>query len=113
MADKIYYIVTQVKLYDDFKHIRRLRFPLDGEKDLCYRSRVSFSAFYSSKKRYNYEPSFKEGKYLWHCQREFDFNLSKQLGHVRELPIEELPDLWTLYKAIGYDYKNKKWINYG
>ena len=97
-------VVTEIDM-STYKHLRHLKFYLDGGKDFCYRSRVSFNAFAYSKHKYNQ----KRNKLLYYCTHETD-----RIGLSRldiRVPVVELDTLWDFYKFIGYDYKSKKWIS--
>ena len=100
------------------KLARRFLFDVDDGKDFCYRSRVSFSAFFHGTKQRNMRggawPNF---DVLYHQQdldcfqahlKIFEKSLGKPLPEGYDTLIE-LPNLWEFYKAIGWDYKTKKW----
>ena len=108
-------VATETDLKDD-KILRRIRFPLDGNKDsCCYRSRVSYEAFAHSLKRRCYKPSYKKAEFQYYCCQESDLP-----SWVKNPPPEwgtepddfiDVPDLWSFYNLVGYNYKKKNWKN--
>ena len=82
------------------EHVRYITFDLDdGKPILCYRSRVSYSAFAHSLKRRNCSK-----KHLYVCDHARDRARFMQ----KNVPMIEVPNLWDFYKLIGYDYKRKR-----
>ena len=94
-------IATEIDLVT-YDHLRYFKFPLDGDKDFCYRSRMSYSAFAHSIKKRNR----KQQELLYHCDNEiFRINTIDS-----NLPFIECATLWDFYEAIGYEYRLKKWL---
>lgn len=101
---------------------RRFVFDIDDGKGFCYRSRTSSNAFFHSLKQRNWRGGKELNNYdvLYHSQSLQDFqwhveHFRSALAQVdKPLPegydtLIELPNLWEFYKAIGWDYKTKKW----
>jgi hypothetical protein len=83
--------------------------PNYGEEGF-YRQVGSFNAFFKSAKRRNTHDGF-----LYYPQDEEDYNF--EFGLMRKLGANPKgktcithPSIWEFYKAIGYDYKTKKYI---
>lgn len=105
-------IATEIDLTTkNCDHIKYMQFDLDDSKEFCYRSRMSYNAFvYGGINHNKKSPCWKKiGKNyvrLYHCQHEdtcYIDNIS--------LPIIKLKSIWEFYSYIGYNYKNKKWID--
>ena len=99
---------------------RRFKFDLDDGKKFCYRSRVSCNYFFSGPNQYNWKggKTLQTYQALYHRQdiREFEMHLKIFQNSLGDKPLPEgydtlleLPNLWEFYKAIGWDYKTKKW----
>lgn len=115
-------VITEVKR--GCKISRRFSFDLDGGKyPMCYRSRTSSNAFFHSLKHYNWRGGKQLNNFdtLYHFQFEDEFQQNTKIFEDAlklvgaKLPEDyniliELPNLWEFYKAIGWDYKTKKWI---
>jgi hypothetical protein len=112
-------IATEIDMKDDNKPRRYFRFPLDdGKWPMCYRSRMSHSAFAHSVKGRCYKPSKKNAEILYHNQHEDEFQWSqdnwKEACERNNIKYEkpeliEAENLWEFYKLIGYNYKKKKY----
>ena len=97
-------VVTEIDL-DTYKHLRYLKFPLDGAKNFCYRARVIYSSFAHSR----HSRCQKRNELLYYSNHETD-RVGFNSMDIR-IPVVELENLWDFYKYIGYDYKKKKWIS--
>ena len=98
-------------------HLHVLELPPTSEHGEFYRQTTSFSWFFHGPKRRNEIP----GKRLFHVSWWDDFERQTKLNRksmakycIRGLDDTELPtttheSLWAFYKAVGYDYKTKKW----
>lgn len=95
-------VVSEIDL-ESHEHLRYFRFPLDGDKQFCYRSRVSYNAFVGGTKRRNYAPNYKNARFLYACGEE-----EEKLVY-SDVPIIDVGSLWEFYAAIGYDYKTKRY----
>ena len=113
----IYVHVTEIDRSNS-KHNRYIRFDLDDSKDFCYRSRVSYSAFFHSYKRMRNHTN----KFLYISKQVYEFQIDvdtwdymmKKNPNLPDIyssvPVVTVKNLWEFYKLIGYDYKTKKWI---
>lgn len=92
--------------YNTYEHTGYIMFPLDGDKEFCYRSRTSYNAFSSSsrKKRRNRN----KDKFIYYCQR-FEDRAKHMIITNDSAPIKHVNNIWEFYEFIGYDYKNNKW----
>jgi len=112
-------VVVVSELKREVDSSRRFKFDLDDSKKFCYRSRVSANSFFHGPNQYNWKGGKTMQTYesLYHMQhlKEFEWHV-EQIKKINEgtIPDEytniiELPNLWEFYKAIGWDYKTKKW----
>jgi hypothetical protein len=99
-------------------HLRYIRFPLDGGKDFCYRSRGSINAFAHSPKGRNWRPNMRKPERLYHLQdwdeHVFRTNLIIEMtgrNPFENIPLIDVPDIWSAYKVIGWDWKAKKYYD--
>lgn len=99
-------IVTEIDLLDGCKHTRYFRFPLDADKEFCYRSRVSANAFFFGGKKRNYT---KPKHFLYIEKTEEEFECGANMRIIKTPEFIELSSIWEFYKLIGYNYKTKKW----
>lgn len=110
--------VVEIDRYNLFKHNRYIRFDLDDGKDFCYRSRVSYNAFFNN---YKGKKRNRSGKYIYSSKHleEFQIDLNVWTKMMKEhpslpdihssIPVVNVKNIWEFYKLIGYDYKTKKW----
>lgn len=93
------------------KHTKLYVFDVDDGKNICYRSRVSSNAFFHSTKQRNWGKSF---IYVEKHKEEFDINLESTMRVFGENIYKDctvnLNNLWEFYNAIGYNYKQKKYL---
>lgn len=82
------------------------------ERTGFYRQVTSFNAFFKSLKRRNTHNGFlfypqEEDRYL------FEKKILKEEDGIatKDKDIVTYPNIWEFYKAIGYDYKKKKYIS--
>lgn len=103
---KKYYLITEMDA-KTFEHLRYHFFSNDI-KNGWYRGAMTYNAFFNSGKDRN-----KSKTRLFHA----DSFLSGLTPYVREriakgeATVVEHETIWDFYKAIGYDYKSKKYIN--
>jgi hypothetical protein len=100
-------IITEIDLSNGCKHTRYFRFPLDGGKEFCYRSRTSYNAFFNGMKKRNYT---KPRHYLYAGKDEEEFEINKRMRLIENPEFIDVSSIWEFYKLIGFDYKNNKWI---
>lgn len=110
------YIVTEIDLVDQYKHLRYFRFPVDPNGSFDYKSRTAINAFAHSTKQRNYKPNFKEATFLYHFQDEVSWQITKDcliksLGFDprADKEIIECASIFEFFKIVGYNNKTKKW----
>lgn len=112
------YTFTQIDLHAGCKHVHvhKVQLPKYGQKG-WYVSIGSLSAFAHNGDQEKHKGCWSPD-YLYVCKRSYEFedecqNLSSRWPDLddRKLPVTEHASLWDFYKAVGYDYKRKKWLN--
>ena len=90
----------------DDDHRTYYRFDLDDGKNFCYRTRMSFNAFFHSIKDRNVSNGF-----LYHTDRKD--SIEKIAKIFDDYPVNwiDCKNIWEFYQIIGYDYKTKKYLN--
>lgn len=94
-------LATEIDLKNGCKHRRYIIFPLDGGKDFCYRSRISYDYFAHGRKRRNW----KRDELLYACDHHDGFRRMDD----PDAEVVHVDSVWDFYKTIGYDYKKQKW----
>ena len=105
----------------NYNHKEYYKIPIDPNGSFDYRHRTSLNAFFHSVKGRNRSPQ----GILYYSQYECDRlstieNLKKSMERynipVEEIPelcieVIDIPDVWTFYKMVGYDYKKRNGTN--
>lgn len=115
--NKIYVVEMSRNPYVDPTYKRYITFDLDDSKIMCYRSRVSYNAFFHSMSDRNKTPNY---LYIAKTEKEHQIDIEvwdsmmetyPDLTDIyRTVPVTDVKNIWEFYKLIGYDYKAKKWI---
>lgn len=96
--------VTEIDIANGCKHVAYHKFdlPNPGEQGF-YRSTTSFNSFFYSSKMRN-----RKGKTTLFYAK--DGEELMYWGLEEGTPVIEYANIWDFYKAIGYDYKSKKYL---
>jgi hypothetical protein len=114
-------LVTEIRM-PDCKHLRYIRFPVDGGKDFDYRMRTAFNAFFHSAKRRNLkkipDPTVGSVSVRLYHQQDWESKLStnnmlKEItgrDMLEEHGVIDVANIKEFFALIGYDNKTKKWL---
>ena len=93
------FIVSVIDTYNN-KHLgyHRFKLPEVGQPGF-YRETTSYNAFVNNEKRHW------NGRILYYAQHESDMFREPEPN----VPMTIHPNIWSFYKAIGFDYKKGKY----
>lgn len=118
MSGRAKFAIVEIDL-SDHSHVRLhvLELPTMSDYGEFYRQTTSFTWFFHGRKRRNWSKT-RHFHVSWWDEFEMQTKLNRKTmaEHcIRGLDDTELPttihaSLWDFYKAVGYDYKTKKWV---
>lgn len=99
------------------QYLKILEFDVDGGKQFCYRSRVSYAAFSNILRKRYYN---KKSQLLYECRSKHEHDIKVKIWldmitrhpnifNIYNIPTVRINSLWEFYDYIRYDYKNKKY----
>ena len=101
--------------YINNRPVAHHHFPTAAKGDNAYRATISYNAFNTAQARQCKRDCM--ARRFWplapHDLRSIELmeDSMRRLGHEpKELPQHHHVDIWAFYKAVGYDYKNKRFI---
>jgi hypothetical protein len=106
-----FYIVEKIDLSRNAEmELMKFSMPTYSEHNgEFYRQGTSFNAFFKRSDRNKHKGFLYYAK--WEDDYLFERKLMKELGATpKDRIIPSYPSIWEFYKAIGYDYKKKKFI---